>query len=71
MITCQACGTENPEGATYCRKCATRLDVTTQERVVQRREAHVATAVRWPGVITTTVIILIILLVLLFVTHVL
>ncbi len=70
MVTCQACGTENPPDATYCSKCARKLDVDTQEAVVQQRAAHTATGIRRSTVIlAAVVIILLILVVVLLVTH--
>lgn len=71
MITCQACGTENPDGAAYCSNCARKLDPKTQEAVVRQREAHSATGTRWSAVLAAALIaIIIIVLVVLLVTHV-
>jgi uncharacterized membrane protein YvbJ len=72
MIRCQACGTENPDTAAYCRQCARKLDVETQSAIVEQRAAHTATGVRWSAVILAAVIVLIIaILIALFATHVL
>ena len=71
MIRCQACGTENPTGATYCVKCARKLDTETQESIARRRAEHTATGIRWPAVIAAVLIALVIIVVLaLFVTGV-
>jgi len=71
MIICQACGTHNPAGTTYCTKCARKLDEATQRAVAQQRSTHSATGVRWSAVAAALIIlILIVLLVALFVTHV-
>jgi uncharacterized membrane protein YvbJ len=71
MITCQACGTENPVDATFCSKCARKLDPETQQSVVRVRSEHTATGVRWSMVILTAAsILIIIVLVALFVLHV-
>jgi uncharacterized membrane protein YvbJ len=70
MVTCQACGTENPPDATFCSKCARKLDVETQQAVVEQRAAHTATGIRWPIVIATIVaLVLIVLLLVLLATH--
>jgi uncharacterized membrane protein YvbJ len=70
MVRCQACGSENPPDATYCANCARKLDVETQQAVVEQRAAHTATGIRWPIVITTIVaVILVILLLILLATH--
>lgn len=72
MITCQACGTENPPGATFCSECARKLDTETQEEVVRVRAAHTASGLDWArvayGIIAAVVIILVIVFV---VAHVL
>jgi hypothetical protein len=70
-IRCQACGTENPPGSTYCSNCATRLDAETQQAVARRRQEHTATGIRWAAVAGVVLTVLIILLVVLFLTHVL
>jgi hypothetical protein len=70
-ITCQACGTENSPGSTYCSNCATRLDVETQRAVTRRREEHTATGIRWPAIAGAALLVIIVLLIVLFVTHVL
>jgi len=70
MVTCQACGTENPPDATFCSECARKLDVETQQSVVEQRAAHTATGIRWPVVIAAIVaIVLIALLLVLLATH--
>ncbi len=71
MIVCQACGAENADGATFCQKCATRLDVATQQSVVQRRAAHTATGLRWSAVLAAALVIVIVVLIILFVLGVL
>jgi uncharacterized membrane protein YvbJ len=71
MITCQACGTENPADAAYCSKCARKLDPETQQTVSRRREEHSAVGIRWTAVITAVVVIILVaVLVALLVTHV-
>jgi uncharacterized membrane protein YvbJ len=70
-VRCQACGTENFPGSTYCSNCATRLDTDTQQAVARRRQEHVATGVRWPAVAAAGLLVIVILLIALFVTHVL
>ena len=70
MVTCQACGTENPSDSEYCSKCARKLDVDTQAAVVEQRATHTATGIRWSAVIAVlAVLILVILFVLLLATH--
>ncbi|GAC1512773.1 MAG: hypothetical protein NVS2B16_16260 [Chloroflexota bacterium] len=72
MIRCQACGTDNPDGAAYCVKCARKLDDATQASVAERRAAHTATGIRWSAVISALIIlILVIVLIALFALHVL
>jgi len=71
VTVCQACGTDNPEGTTYCQQCATRLDAGTQQRVLERRAAHSALGIRWPAVMAAIVLALIITIVVLFVLGVL
>ena len=71
MVRCQACGTENPEGAQYCVNCARKLDAATQEAVVRQRESHTATGIAWSRVLIAVLVILVIALVLtLVLTHV-
>ncbi len=71
MIRCQACGTENGPDATYCTKCARKLDTATQQEVVERRAAHTVTGIRWTSVIAAVIIILILVMVIaLAVVHV-
>lgn len=60
MVRCQACGTQNPPGATYCSKCARKLDEATQQAVVERRAAHTATGIRWSAVAITAIIVIVI-----------
>jgi uncharacterized membrane protein YvbJ len=70
MIRCQACGTENPPEAAYCAKCARKLDAETQEAVVQRRAAHIATGIRWETVIVAAVVVFIMaVIIVLIITH--
>jgi uncharacterized membrane protein YvbJ len=64
LITCQACGTENPSGSTFCKKCANRLDAQTQESIVQRRAEHTATGIRWSAVLIAIILMLIVIAVL-------
>ncbi|MGI8826912.1 MAG: DUF7577 domain-containing protein [Chloroflexota bacterium] len=72
MIRCQACGTENPDTAAYCSKCARKLDPATQQAVAELRATHTATGIRWSAVILTLILlVLIIVLVALFALHVL
>jgi uncharacterized membrane protein YvbJ len=71
MITCQACGTENPPDTSFCVKCARKLDPETQSAVVRQRSSYVAaTGVRWPAVASATVLVIVVVLVVLLVTHV-
>jgi uncharacterized membrane protein YvbJ len=71
VVTCQACGTQNPPGAAYCKTCARKLDAETQDAVVRTRAEHTATGIRWTAVIAAAVVIVIVALVLaLLVTHV-
>ena len=67
MIQCQACGTENPPGATYCSKCARKLDAETQQAVVEQRAAHTATGIRWSSVIVAVIVILILAVLIVYV----
>ena len=72
MIRCTACGTENPPGSLHCSGCARKLDLASQQSVVEQREAHTATGVRWSAVlIAAVIVILLILLIVLFATGVL
>lgn len=72
MITCEACGTSNPAQSAFCSKCARKLDADTQRAVVERRESHTATGIRWSAVIIAIVLMLILALVFAFVVpHVL
>jgi uncharacterized membrane protein YvbJ len=61
MITCQACGTQNPAGSQYCSKCARKLDEKTQQRIVAQREAHSAMGVRWSAVILALLVLIIVI----------
>jgi uncharacterized membrane protein YvbJ len=70
MITCQACGAQNPADASYCSTCARKLDPETQEAVTQQRAEHVATRIRWSTVLVTAALIVVVILILaLFVLH--
>lgn len=72
MITCQACGTANPDTASFCAQCARKLDPATQQSVVAQRAAHTATGIRWVAVLYTIVAILVVAgLLALVLTHVL
>lgn len=72
MITCQACGTENPPGAQFCSQCARKLDAETQEEVVRTRAAHATTGLAWARVVYGVVAAIVIILVIVFVlVHVL
>jgi uncharacterized membrane protein YvbJ len=71
VVVCQACGTENPPGATFCSQCARKLDPETQQAVVKQRASHSATGINWSSVIIAVIVVLIIAAVLaLAVTHV-
>jgi uncharacterized membrane protein YvbJ len=67
MITCQACGTENPPGATFCSQCARKLDEETQSSVVRVREAHSATGIDWSRVVYAVVAAVLVIVVVAFV----
>lgn len=67
MVTCQACGTENPPGAAFCSKCARKLDEETQSNVVRTRAAHTATGVDWSRIAYAAVAALVIVLVVAFI----
>lgn len=72
MITCQACGTENPPGADFCTQCARKLDSETQEEVVRTRSAHTATGLDWARIVYAVIATVVIILVIVFVlAHVL
>lgn len=60
MITCQACGTANPDDAAFCSKCARKLDPETQQAVVRQRAEHTATGLNWSAVITAVVIVIVV-----------
>jgi uncharacterized membrane protein YvbJ len=65
LITCQACGTQNPPEAAYCTKCARKLDPETQQAVVQQRASYLATGLNVSRIVITSVgaIILVVLVV--------
>jgi len=67
VIICEGCGTTNEEGASYCSKCARKLDVETQQAVAARRAEHSVTAVRLRAVLIAGVITLIVLVVIVLV----
>jgi uncharacterized membrane protein YvbJ len=72
LITCQACGAENPPGSTFCKNCANRLDPETQQNIVQRRAEHTATGIRWSAVLMAIILLIIVIAVLaVLTTHVL
>lgn len=71
MITCRACGTENPPDAAFCAKCARKLDPETQAAVVQQRASYVAaTGVRWMPMMSAAIVAVVVIVVVLLVTHV-
>ena len=67
MVTCQACGTENPPGATFCSQCARKLDAETQDEVVRARAAHTASGIAWARVVYGLIAAVVIILVVAFV----
>jgi uncharacterized membrane protein YvbJ len=70
VITCQACGTQNPPDAVYCTKCARKLDTATQQAVVQQRASYMATGLNLTRIVASGVVaIVIIVLVVFFVVH--
>lgn len=72
MVTCQACGTENPDSAAYCSQCARKLDVVTQRTIVEQRAAHSATGMNMSAVFAAIIVIIVVAVVLVLVfTHVL
>ena len=72
MIVCQACGTSNPADATYCSKCARKLDPATQNAVAKQRAQHTATGINWSSVAVAVIVVVVVAAVLvLVVTHVL
>ncbi len=72
MITCQACGTENPPGADFCSQCARKLDAQTQEEILRTRTAHTTTGLAWARVAYAVIAAVVIILVIVFVVaHVL
>jgi len=72
MVRCEACGTENPPDASYCVKCARKLDPETQQAVAVQRAQHTDTGIRWSSVILAIILLLIlVVLATLIITHVL
>lgn len=72
MIVCQACGTSNPADATFCSKCARKLDAVTQDAVARQRAEHSATGLNWSAIAIAVIgIVLIAVVLVLVVTHVL
>lgn len=72
MVTCQACGTENPQGVTYCSQCARKLDIETQEAVARTRSSHAATGIHWGRVLYAVVgAVVLILVIAVVLVHVL
>jgi uncharacterized membrane protein YvbJ len=67
MVTCQACGTENPPGAAFCSQCARKLDPETQKAVMQTRAAHTATGISWARVVYAIIAAVVVILVIAFV----
>jgi uncharacterized membrane protein YvbJ len=67
MITCQACGTENPPGATFCSGCARKLDEETQSTVVRTRASHTATGIDWSRVVYAVIAAIVVIVVVAFV----
>lgn len=65
-ITCQACGTQNPPDATYCTKCARKLDSETQAAVVQQRQSYLASGTDLSRVVIAAVVAVIIVAVVVF-----
>lgn len=59
-ITCQACGTQNPAEATYCTKCARKLDSETQAAVVQQRHSYLASGIDLSRVVIAAVLALVV-----------
>lgn len=66
MITCQACGTQNPPDAVYCTKCARKLDAETQQAIVQQRASYLATGLDVSRIVLTTVVAIIVVAVIIF-----
>ena len=72
MISCQACGTENADDATYCTKCARKLDPETQDAVVQQRASYRATGLNLSKLVLTAVVtIVLVVLIIVLLVHVL
>ncbi len=72
MIVCTACGTSNPDTATFCSKCARKLDKETQDAVARQRAQHVATGVNWSSVAFAVIAVIVVAAVIVFVVaHVL
>jgi uncharacterized membrane protein YvbJ len=66
VIICQACGTQNPQDAVYCTKCARKLDPETQQAVVQQRASYLATSLDLSRIVITTVVAIVIIIVVVF-----
>lgn len=72
MVRCEACGTENPPDASFCSKCARKLDPETQGAVAVQRAEHTTTGVRWSSVIIAIILLIVLMVLAAFViTHVL
>jgi uncharacterized membrane protein YvbJ len=68
LITCQACGTQNPPSATFCSKCARKLDAATQQAIVQERAEYSAgTGINWTSVLIAALVTILLVAVVLFV----
>jgi uncharacterized membrane protein YvbJ len=71
MITCEACGTQNPSDAAFCSNCARKLDPESQAAVAAQRLSHGATGIRWTIVlITATVLIVAVAVLVVVLVHV-
>jgi len=76
MVTCPACGTQNPAGSEFCSRCARRLDEGTGRKVAETRSAALTTpttGIRWAAVWTVSLVLVVIValvLVLVLVVHV-
>jgi uncharacterized membrane protein YvbJ len=66
VITCQACGTQNPPDAVYCTKCARKLDPDTQQAVVQQRASYMATGIDISRIVISSVVAIIIIIAIVF-----
>jgi uncharacterized membrane protein YvbJ len=76
MVRCSACGSENPSGSPFCRKCARKLDAETRSQVERQRATALATqttGIRWVSIAVSAILLLIaaliIFVVLAFVVH--